>query len=64
MTDDDYAEAEARRLRSITAAVADLVRGVAEKSEIYGLNGEELGAINPPPKASGRTSPNPPGRDF
>ena len=46
MTDDDhYAEKEARRLRSIMA-VADLVQAVAEKSKIYGLNGEELGAIN------------------
>jgi len=45
MTDDDYAENEARRLRSITA-VADLVRAVAEKSKIYGLNREELEAIS------------------
>src|SRR5216684_6028418 len=45
MTDDDYAENEARRLKAITA-VADLVQGVAEKSQIYGLNREELGAIN------------------
>lgn len=45
MTDDDYAENEARRMRSITA-VADLTRAIAEKSQIYGLNGEELGAIN------------------
>ena len=43
--DDDYAENEARRLRSITA-VADLVRAVAEKSKIYGLNEEETKAIN------------------
>jgi DNA-binding transcriptional MerR regulator len=43
--DDDYAENEARRLRSITA-VADLVRAVAEKSQIYGLNEEESVAIN------------------
>jgi hypothetical protein len=32
-------------MRPITA-VADLVQGIAEKSQIYGLNGEELGAIN------------------
>jgi hypothetical protein len=45
MADDEYAKNEARRLKSITA-VADLVQAVAEKSQIYGLNGEELAAIN------------------
>src|SRR5438034_2643588 len=45
MTDDHYAENEARRLKSITA-VDDLVQAVAEKSQIYGLNEEESVAIN------------------
>ena len=45
MTDDDYAENEARRLKAITA-VADLVQGVADKSQIYGLNEKESVAIN------------------
>ena len=45
MTDDDYAENEARRSKAITA-VADLVEAVAEKSEIYGLNDEDLTAIS------------------
>jgi hypothetical protein len=45
MTDDPYAENEASRLKAITA-VADLVQAVAEKSATYGLNEEELAAIN------------------
>jgi hypothetical protein len=45
MSGDDYAENEIRRLRSITA-VANLVRAVVEKSEMYGLNEGESVAIN------------------
>ena len=40
-----YEEKEARRMQSIVA-VQNLIRAVEEKSQIYGLNDEELDAIN------------------
>ena len=41
----DYAEREARRMQSILA-VQNLIRAVEEKSQIYGLDDEELDAIS------------------
>ncbi len=62
----DPAEFEDRYENAVVEMLKQKQAGMPVRKEapVYGLNGEELGAINTPPKASGRTSPNPPGRDL